>query len=173
MHFIKAWIAKRSSIHGYFDTTPTYGYSATGPMLSVDSLIRDGRKTIATVVDITYLPIPENVVEKSVKTTQFAVHKAPEWVISYAFNPPDDSDPNDLVHEFRVHESPVEFLQPGDPIPILYSINRIGKEQTEYVFSVPFPIVLNQIDFQSQPGFSKFEDKSQARNYIDWDSIEF
>ncbi len=156
MHFIKSAIAKSRTVHGYFENAPVNSFSASGPMLSVDSLIRDGRKTIATVVDIKYQPVSSAVVERSVKTGQYAVHQAPEWVISYAFNPPDDSDPNDLVHEFRVHASPAEFLKPGDPLPILYSINIMGNRRSEYVFSIPFPLVLNQMDIASQPGSSVF-----------------
>ena len=172
MSFIKQWIAKRSTIRGFFDNTPANGFSATGPMLSVESLIRDGRKTIATVVDIKYVPVAPTKVERSIKNGQYAVHQAPEWVISYAFNPPDDSDPNDLVHEFRVHASPAEFLHPGDPLPIIYSINLMGRERSEYVFSAPFPLVINQMDINSLPGYSKYGDKPEKK-YIDCDSIKF
>ncbi len=157
MYFIKQWIAKRRTIHGFFDNAPTNSFSSTGPMLSVDSLLREGRKTIATVVDIKYQPVAAAKVERSLKNSQYAVHQAPEWVITYAFNPPDDSDPNDLVHEFRVHASPEEFLRPGDPLPILYSINIMGNHHSEYVFSIPFPLVLNQMDIKSLPGSSVFK----------------
>ncbi len=168
---IKQWIAKRSTIRGFFDNVPLNSFSSTGPMLSVESLLRDGRKTIATVVDIKYVPIAPSKVEYCVKNGQYAVHQAPEWVISYAFNPPDDSDPNDLVHEFRVHASPAEYLKPGDPLPILYSINYMGRDHSEYVFSAPFPLVINQMDINSLPGCSKYGERRQT-NYIECDSIK-
>lgn len=57
----------------------------------------------------------------------------PEFVLQYAFNPPDDSEPGDLIHEIVVPYDPA--LKPEDVLPILYTVSKDGKE----VMSMPFP----------------------------------
>ena len=103
-----------------------------------------GRKTIATIVSIQYVNAPDHVCEQNTLTEQYAVHQRPAFKVEYKFNPPDDSDPNDLVHSIIVREAPENFLKVGDPLPILYRIHREG--MNEYVYSIPFPILLADVE---------------------------
>ena len=82
-------------------------------------LLRNGRKSLATVRDVQY---------RANSKKQY-----PEFVLRYAFNPPDDSEPGDLIHEIVVPYDPA--LKPGDVLPILYTVSKDGKE----VMSMPFP----------------------------------
>ena len=82
-------------------------------------LLKNGRKSLATIRNVQY---------KSKSEKQY-----PEFVLRYAFNPPDDSEPDDLIHEIVVPYDPA--LKPGDVLPILYTVSEDGKE----VMSMPFP----------------------------------
>ena len=82
-------------------------------------LLQNGRKSLATVRDVQYRAKSEN--------------QYPEFVLQYAFNPPDDSAPDDLIHEIVVPYDPA--LKPGDVLPILYTVLEDSKE----VMSMPFP----------------------------------
>ena len=82
-------------------------------------LLQNGRKSLATVRDVQY---------RSNSKKQY-----PEFVLRYAFNPPDDSAPDDLIHEIVVPYDPA--LKPGDVLPILYTVSEDSTE----VMSMPFP----------------------------------
>jgi serine/threonine protein kinase len=82
-------------------------------------LLQNGRKSLATVRDVQYRAKSEK--------------QYPEFVLQYAFNPPDDSEPGDLTHEVVVPYDPA--LKPGDVLPILYTISEDNTE----VMSMPFP----------------------------------
>ena len=82
-------------------------------------LLQNGRKSLATVRDVQY---------RSNSKKQY-----PEFVLRYAFNPPDDSAPDDLIHEIVVPYDPA--LKPGDVLPILYTVS----EDSTKVMSMPFP----------------------------------
>ena len=82
-------------------------------------LLQNGRKSLATVRDVQYRAKSEN--------------QYPEFVLQYAFNPPDDSAPDDLIHEIVVPYDPA--LRPGDVLPILYTVS----EDSTKVMSMPFP----------------------------------
>ena len=86
---------------------------------SIQNIIKNGRKSLATVRDVQY---------RSNSKKQY-----PEFVLQYAFNPPDDSEPGDLTHEVVVPYDPA--LKPGDVLPILYTISEDNTE----VMSMPFP----------------------------------
>ena len=107
-----------------------------------------GRKTIATVISVEYQNVNDDFCEHNVDTLQYAVHQAPKFSIKYSFNPPDDSDENDLIHEITVDEPPETFLKPGDPLPILYRIYKNSKG-IECVDSMPFPVVLKDVETYS------------------------
>ena len=82
-------------------------------------LLQNGRKSLATVRDVQYIANSEK--------------QYPEFVLRYAFNPPDDSEPGDLIHEIVV---PYDLaLKPGDVLPILYTVSKYSTE----VMSMPFP----------------------------------
>lgn len=82
-------------------------------------LLQNGRKSLATVRDVQYRAKSEK--------------QYPEFVLQYAFNPPDDSAPDDLIHEIVVPYDPA--LKPGDVLPILYTVS----EDSTKVMSMPFP----------------------------------
>ena len=82
-------------------------------------LLQNGRKSLATVRDVQYIANSEK--------------QYPEFVLRYAFNPPDDSEPGDLIHEIVVPYDPA--LKPGDVLPILYTVSKYSTE----VMSMPFP----------------------------------
>ena len=67
------------------------------------------------------------------------IHNVPSFVITYKFNPPDDSLGEDLIHQITIHRSPDGHLNPGDPLPILY---RIDPKDNRKVFSMPFPFAM-------------------------------
>ena len=103
-------------------------------------LIRYGRKTMATIVGIEYLPVElVNPFSKSkaFRCDNFMVNQAPNFKIQYSFNPPDDARREDLIHECIVHDAPEGLYQIGDLIPILYEIESSFYE--EKVTSMPFP----------------------------------
>ena len=82
-------------------------------------LLQNGRKSLATVRDVQYRAESEK--------------QYPEFVLRYAFNPPDDSMLGDLIHEIVVPYDPA--LKPGDVLPILYTVSEDSTE----VMSMPFP----------------------------------
>ena len=82
-------------------------------------LLQNGRKSLATVRDVQYRAKSEK--------------QYPEFVLRYAFNPPDDSELGDLIHEIVVPYDPA--LKPGDVLPILYTVSEDSTE----VMSMPFP----------------------------------
>ena len=97
------------------------------------SIINNGRKTIATICSIKYLPTHQNNVENvhMERSEQFlngeivcayACHGHPCFEIQYKFNPPDDKREEDIVHSIIVHDDPTPYLKIGDPLPILYRI---------------------------------------------------
>lgn len=85
----------------------------------LQNIIKNGRKSLATVRNVRYRANSEK--------------QYPEFVLRYAFNPPDDSEHDDLIHEVVV---PYDLaLKPGDALPILYTVSEDSTE----VMSMPFP----------------------------------
>lgn len=116
----------------------------------LDLLIKCGRKNIATITDIRYIPTPkvyietkELMINKYYRKTLYGNHGLPTFEVSYKFNPPDDAREEDLVHTFLTHVEPEGHYQIGDPLPILYYIHHLASK--EDVFSIPFPMPLNEI----------------------------
>lgn len=124
-----------------FSQTPTDSLKIN----KLRSLLTNGRKTIATIVSIQYNTVDEERYEEHVDTHHFIVHQSPKFEVQYRFNPPDDSDTNDLTHSIIINEPPESFLKEGDPLPILYRIYR-DKNDNEHVDSMPFPIVLKDLE---------------------------
>lgn len=133
------------------------------------NLLKNGRKTIATIVDISYRRCkPENMefyfsdkkmdsgfkINKTenkyetdydyFETLPAAIsHASPVFTIRYKFNPPDDASENDLIHEITTHISPFEHLHVGAPLPILYHISPF---RNNFVQSMPYPFPLNDVE---------------------------
>ena len=137
---IKKRKAKRATLVREFFTNPRSNESDNDLFYTIQ---KKGCKTIATIVSVQYINVSDNVCEQNIYTSQIAVHQRPEFKVKYKFNPPNDSDPNDLVHTIIVREPPESFLKVGDPLPILYYIKSDGVD--EHVYSIPFPIVLSDV----------------------------
>ena len=114
------------------------------------NLFEYGLKTIATVVNTYYLPTRGEPGEKYIyknhtdsDDNHIYIHAIPSFVITYKFNPPDDSDRNDLIHQITIHRAPEGHLNPGDPLPILYQIDPKDKRK---VYSMPFPFAMCDVE---------------------------
>ena len=116
-------------------------------------LLREGRKTIATICSIDYIECSKKYVEQhlldenksdSNAIALYAYHASPLFKISYQFNPPDDEKKEDLIHYIYTSIAPEGHYKVGDPLPILYRIYQ-NEDNRESVDSMPFPIPLDDI----------------------------
>ena len=129
-----------------------------------ESLLIHGRKTVAKITSIQYIGAqPTLVYDQALVDWPFdwiarrfssifehssfdpgtAYHvmygaENPRIRVMYAFNPPDDEFPCDCIHSVIIPADSEKTLKPGDLIPILYLIDKRGKN--EKVISAPFPI---------------------------------
>ena len=128
-----------------------------------ETLYQSGRKTIATITKIDYIPLAN--ASEAVKDNRTAenhrIETPPTFKIWYKFNPPDDNNPDDVIHSITLHRDPREFLKPGDSLPILYLVGNPPKnnEQSGHktVMSMPYPLPLDDIETA--------EDYIYIRNY--------
>ena len=114
---------------------------------AMNKLIGNSRKTIATITDIKYLPVPtgNDISELNDKESRLAIANAfPTFQIEYRFNPPDDKRSQDIIHKYFTHVEPERHYKIGDQIPILYYIE--DHYFSDVVSSVPFPIPLVDFD---------------------------
>lgn len=125
--------------------------SANCPMgkatAGIQELIKTGCKSIATVIAVDYVPTRPEKVEVLLherNLVQCGYHGIPTFKVRYKFNPPDDSNPNDLIHEVVIHQDPAKTCKIGDPLPVLYRIFYDGSKK-EIVESIPFPFPINDI----------------------------
>ncbi len=138
-------------------------------LIMINWILVYGSKCIATVVDFSYIGAQMDAIEPypqfeerplsdggSIDLTSAAAHgsntiaegnmgvynhDAPRFRLRYKFNPPDDNNPDDLIHEIICHEDYSNRLKRGTPLPILYLITD-GKSN---VISMPFPFPLDKI----------------------------
>ena len=106
------------------------------------TLLRFGRKAIATIVDFDDIPVPEKYREFSYNREIVSISRVP-FRLRYRFNPPDDASADDLVHEVTIYNHQTEGLESGTPIPILYYINP--KDNSD-VMSIPYPFPFKEIE---------------------------
>ena len=139
--------ARRKASANYF-YLPSEDKPIDKTQQKITKILAQGRKTIATIVSVEYIPVNPNYSEYELDTFQFATHDDPYILVKYKFNPPDDEREDDLVHIIKLREMPEAFLKKGDPLPILYRIYR-DKLHQEHVDSMPFPIVLSDICYLS------------------------
>ncbi len=114
-------------------------------------LLSKGRKTIAIITEIKYLPAYRKYI-KYIKhqnydfnPINYEIYSRPMFEISYKFNPPDDEKAEDLIHSFLTPVAPDHRYKEGDPLPILYMIHHRANNRPETVNSMPFPIPLHDI----------------------------
>ncbi|MBQ4358832.1 MAG: hypothetical protein II767_01100, partial [Proteobacteria bacterium] len=96
-----------------------------------------GRKTIATISDIYYVPFEASQSKDNYSDTP--ILQSPVWRIYYKFNPPDDASPDDIVHTIETHIMPDGKFKIGDPIPILYAGQKTPDGILQNINSMPFP----------------------------------
>ncbi len=132
-------------------------YQQSFSQLSIKNLLKNGRKTIATIVGIQYIEATDKYVERNLKNATndapmrltdkeiyFCYHASPQFRIDYKFNPPDDEKEEELVHRIYTHIDPENHYKVGDPLPILYEIYR-DYTNTETVRSMPFPLPISDV----------------------------
>ena len=132
-------------------------YQQSFSPLTIKNLLKNGRKTIATIVGIQYIEATDKYVERNLKNATndapmrltdkeiyFCYHASPQFRIDYKFNPPDDEKEEELVHRIYTHIDPENHYKVGDPLPILYEIYR-DYTNTETVRSMPFPLPISDI----------------------------
>ncbi|MBO4349990.1 MAG: serine/threonine protein kinase [Proteobacteria bacterium] len=114
---------------------------------SFENLMRFGRKTIATIVSVEYIPATDEDIRylsHLAKRCNYYVKNDPVFILKYKFNPPDDESEFDLIHEICMRTEPNEGCVPGGSLPILYRIYR--DDNGEHVDSMPFPLPLEQLE---------------------------
>ena len=84
-----------------------------------------GRKTIATITAIEYIPATKLAGSHAKESALFSlfycrVEEAPTFRIYYKFNPPDDAFEEDIIHSVDIHRDPEGLFKVGDVLPILY-----------------------------------------------------
>ena len=117
-------------------------HASTDAVQQMIDLITKGRKTIATIESIDYIPASfANI--RWIRDIQY-IESAPKFRIKYKFNPPDDLCEEDLLHEYIAHTDPETNYHVGDPLPILYLIEKHYFGET--VVSMPYPFPLADTD---------------------------
>ncbi len=106
------------------------------------TLLKFGRKAIATIVDFEDIPVPQKYREVTVSKALTSKSRVP-FRLRYRFNPPDDASADDLVHEVTIYNHQTEGLESGTPIPILYYINPTDNSD---VMSIPYPFPFKEIE---------------------------
>ncbi len=117
------------------------------------SILSCGRKTLATVEKIRLLPsesaafyiLQTSALQNAKSEKDFRklsknlnTHVRPIWEVVYAFNPPDDKDPEPLHHRYY-STKPIDDLVVGDVLPILYYYD-FAKDM---VYSMPYPLPID------------------------------
>ncbi|MBQ8036885.1 MAG: serine/threonine protein kinase, partial [Proteobacteria bacterium] len=101
-------------------------------------LIKNGRKTIATISDIVYIQ------SRLIRIKH--VEEPPKFRIYYKFNPPDDDCENDLIHYVDTHRDPEGLFKVGDPLPILYCGTQGAGQVLHVTESMPYPFPLDDLE---------------------------
>ena len=117
--------------------------------LSISDLIRSGRKSIATITNISFLALKKEhtfirIESKSnPKVIPFIYYARPCFEVKYKFNPPDDYRSEDIIHSFITHCEPEGHYKVGDPLPILYTIER--RYFNDIITSMPYPMPITDM----------------------------
>ena len=140
-------------------------------MSRIMELVENGRKNVATIESVTYIPITacERIKRKG-DYTMMQVDAEPSFRVKYRFNPPDDVREEDLIHEFIAHTDPEHHYQPGDPLPILYQIEKNYFGDT--VSSMPYPFPMTDMHQCDRIIFSSSGEYPHRKAYTNTDGIE-
>ena len=117
--------------------TNALAVSGLGEYNTHPQIYKFGRKTIATISDIYYVPFEAS--DESENYSTDPVLRSPLWRIYYKFNPPDDASPDDIVHTIETHVMPDGKFKIGDPLPILYAGQATPDGVLQNITSMPFP----------------------------------
>ena len=107
-------------------------------------LYQYGQKTIATITEISYIPISKLV---NINNGMQRVETPPVYRIWYKFNPPDDAYLEDLIHYIDIHNDPTGKFKVGDPLPILY--RAAGNDPSIITDSMPFPLPFEDMEYNT------------------------
>ncbi len=139
------YIKKKSPIESHLVAIKKDGFSEKQKN-AVKRLLTHGKKTVATIVEIKFMPLDSELqvsytLINQAKMREMAsyYHGIPCVKVRYRFNPLEDDNPNDLVHEIIIHYDPQNTLAKGTPLPILYEIDPMDKT---HVSSMPYPFPL-------------------------------
>ncbi len=124
-----------------FDPYSSNAKTPEGPIETIFNLIKNGRKTIATITSIEYIELDDKDISQE---NGLYICNTPSFYIKYKFNPPDDSKSEDLIHRCIVHTAPENHYKVGDPLPILYTLDK--QYFGELIASIPFPFPLAEYD---------------------------
>ncbi len=134
------WLVYGSPKFKSYAMLPAREFTSTNTYFERNKLLLSGQKTIATVVSVHYQPNSGDYTEqcnyRNSPYNGLYIHDNPCYIITYKFNPPNDSLADDLFHHIIVHREPGKHLQPGDPLPILYRIDPLDNRK---VYSMPYP----------------------------------
>ena len=121
---------------------------------NIKNLIRNGKKCMATVESIEYLP-HEDIFLQSIEDNELVergmAYKCvvqPYFKIRYVFSLPIGEMVYTVHHEVRTHFDVRNGLHPGDAFPLLTHIQVIGYDESAvFVHSMPFPIAFPDTNY--------------------------
>ena len=122
-------------------------------------LFCNGRKTIATIVDIQYIEYHD--FDINIRTEQPQLYiclPTPCFKVSYSFNPPDDKRKENIIHSFLTDIEPENHYKLRDALPILYSLKNMNSY--DMVTSMPFPLPFIDLQYLTHiidRSFSNFD----------------
>ncbi len=99
------------------------------------NLYQNGRKSVAVIDNIQYLPTESKTGDKVIKNQCIkVVNKRPRFAITYRYRP--EGSDHDITADVITHQNPLEKIMVGDVLPILYDENG----------SIPYPFVPTDIE---------------------------
>ena len=113
-----------------------------------ESIYKHGRKTIATITSIYFVPSETDILNTELYNNTPRIEKPPTFKIYYKFNPPDDNDTNDIIHSINTHRDPTELFKVGDPLPILYVTEESEEHVLRVTQSMPYPFPLEDLEYK-------------------------
>ena len=109
----------------------------------ISDLLVNGQKTIATIVDVEYLPAKHLVKQGDLNLTS----DNPRFLVKYKFCPPDANLESDLIHTITVFTEPGRHYCIGEPIPILYKVydhDTIEESVRSMIYPAPLDYVCEE-----------------------------
>ena len=130
----KRKMPKGRNIRGRLPWIESYNYKEPLQCVVHGDIYEHGRKTIATITSIAYIPATLS------QINIFHVEVPPTFRIFYKFNPPDDAFEEDIIHSIDIHRDPTGLFKVGDVLPILYmykGFEDLKREQPDIYKKLP------------------------------------